>query len=670
MAVQAKCPNCDATYTLADTQRGKTVRCRKCGEGFFVGGALDQEPSRGGKPRKDAMRTAPSKTTRRARDDEDDDDDEEDRRERKPSFKKKPASSPWPMILIIGGVVLLLFLVCGGGVAYLVFSGVSTTVSNGIDNIQVNGAGVPDNPFGAPPSSLAEALDWVKKGETTEKKNAAADWLGKATVDAGRRAEVAAALEPLAANPATHEAAIRGLATWAGPEDAPTLLKAVDADNNLWMFDKAGDAPADALIRLNYEPAAAAFARRLAQNPQAAARRLSQLGPVAEKEVLKYMDVPNDAARAEVDKLLREFHTKPEAMLTQAVADLKNADSGYERMACDFLAKTPVVADQKAEVSKALDGPLADAKGETREAAAKAIKTWGTPDNVPGLIALLDSDPPFFPHFVPAMDALVALKDERGAEALAAGLVRPFHDEDAVRGLRAMGPIAEKAVAGYLNNKDMRVRERAAALIRGYGTKSDVLLTAVIADLSAADGDQRQTACDWLAKNPVVEDKQKEVARLLDGLLSDPSPFGNVRKAAARAEAVWGDKDSAPALLRAMKKDNSDIYQECVDALVALKDERAVVPLILETTNFFHKDQARKALIEMGPLVETALDNIVLDVKDTPANRIGACRLLADASVNIGTAKSLPALTTASKDENAEVKKTAAAALAVLKKRS
>jgi hypothetical protein len=38
--------------------------------------------------------------------------------------------------------------------------------------------------------------------------------------------------------------------------------------------------------------------------------------------------------------------------------------------------------------------------------------------------------------------------------------------------------------------------------------------------------------------------------------------------------------------------------------------------------------------------------------------------------VGIGSAKSLPALTKASKDDNAEVKKVAAAALAAVKKRS
>ncbi len=98
------------------------------------------------------------------------------------------------------------------------------------------------------------------------------------------------------------------------------------------------------------------------------------------------------------------------------------------------------------------------------------------PDDAAGQIALLESQPPFRPHFVAAMDALVKLKDEKGAEAIANYLADPFHGEDAARGLREMGPIAEKTVAAYVNNKDARVRERVAALLRLYKTKSDVLI--------------------------------------------------------------------------------------------------------------------------------------------------------------------------------------------------
>ncbi len=313
-------------------------------------------------------------------------------------------------------------------------------------------------PVGPPPADLAEALDWLK-GNGVGKKVAAADWLAKAPVDGGKRAEVAAALENLAVNPGAHDAAIRGLATWAGPENAATLLKEVDANNNLWLWDKGGDAAADALIRLSYEPAAAVFARHLAQSPQAAARRLGSMGPSAEKEVLKYMDHPKNEVRAEVEGLLRQFRTKPEVMFDQAVADLRNPDAGYERTGVRFPGENAgQVAEQRAGGGQGgAERPLGDVNGETREAAAKALKTWGDKDNVPGLIALLDSDPPFHPHFVAAMDALVALKDEKGAEAIAHYLADAFQNQNADRGLRAMGSVAEKdSGRGYVNSQGRR----------------------------------------------------------------------------------------------------------------------------------------------------------------------------------------------------------------------
>ncbi len=94
MAIQTSCPNCEATYTLADTQRGKKVRCRKCSEIFTVKGAKDAdapEPAvaKSGKnlrkdalqssPRPPAKSTPPPKTKpaakpRRDRDEDDDDD--------------------------------------------------------------------------------------------------------------------------------------------------------------------------------------------------------------------------------------------------------------------------------------------------------------------------------------------------------------------------------------------------------------------------------------------------------------------------------------------------------------------------------------------------------------------------------------------------------------------
>ena len=157
------------------------------------------------------------------------------------------------------------------------------------------------------PKDAGEALDWVKNGATADKKNKGANFLSRAAVDEGKRKEVAAELEKLTANPNTKDAGMRALAAWAGPEDGPTLLKELDGNNGLWVFDKAGDYVGDALVRLKYAPSAAAFAKHLpdwAGGHGAAARRLAALGAIAEAEVLKYMDSPNNDARDEAARLL------------------------------------------------------------------------------------------------------------------------------------------------------------------------------------------------------------------------------------------------------------------------------------------------------------------------------------------------------------------------------
>ena len=151
MAIQMSCPNCDATYTLADTQSGKKVRCRKCSEIFVVGGARDDAAAtkNAKTSRKDALQDSPrppakslppkSKpaAVRRDRDREDDEDDEDDEPDRKLNIKKKSGSS-MPMILMIVGGVVLLLLACGGVSIFAVYYWVSSTVSNGVNQIADN----------------------------------------------------------------------------------------------------------------------------------------------------------------------------------------------------------------------------------------------------------------------------------------------------------------------------------------------------------------------------------------------------------------------------------------------------------------------------------------------------------------------------------------------------
>jgi predicted Zn finger-like uncharacterized protein len=690
MSIKTSCPNCEATYTLAESQRGKKVRCRECSNTFVVGGQDDAPAPRSGKLRKDGVGTAPrapSRTppprtkpaaVRRDRDREDED-DEENETTRQPDVKKK--GSALPMILLIGGGILLLFLLCGGAAIIGVYWWTSTTVSNGIDNIAQNiQNNIPQdpnagNPFGQPifnvpnePKDVTEAIAFVRNGETADKQNRAADWLAKATPDDARQKEVVQAVQPLLKNANTHDAGLRALANWAGPNECPQLLTELDTGRGVWGSD-AGDRIADTLIKQQYAPASAVFARKLTDFFQhdRAKDWLSRMGSVAEKEVLKHMD-SKDGHDAAMD-LLRGYGTKPETMFNQALADLKSPDSDFERNAADYVAKCPVDQAKRTDVAKSLESALSDRNNETRKAAAVALKTWGTKDNAPALIAELDrKDDPFGGTFEACANALAKLKDEKGAEAIAAHLPDFGGNRDsAVRALREMGPIAEKAVAAYVNHRDQGVREEAERLLKGYNTKEDVKFDAMIADLSAKDAGQRKGACDYLADHAVDAAHQKTVARGLEKLLDDTDPFAGVPDAAAKALGVWGDKDSVAVLIAAMTKKDSRCWQPCVDALVKLKDERAVYPLLVATQDFFHKDAAVKALNDMGPLVETALDNALIDPSATVGDKLVICAFLGQ---SVGTKTSLAALQQASMDANSKVKNAALGAISAIKKRN
>jgi len=79
MSIKISCPNCDRPYTLADSQKGKTIRCKECKETFV-----------GGKPRR----------ARR--------EDEDDSREEKRSPTKKAKKGGMPIwIWLAGGGVLI-----------------------------------------------------------------------------------------------------------------------------------------------------------------------------------------------------------------------------------------------------------------------------------------------------------------------------------------------------------------------------------------------------------------------------------------------------------------------------------------------------------------------------------------------------------------------------------
>jgi predicted Zn finger-like uncharacterized protein len=125
MPIQTNCPQCDASYNLADDQDGKKVRCKKCQTIFNVGGAKPRRAERSTAPqaerpmRSGAAKTVPAPRRRRDRDEEEDDYEEERRPRRR---GKEPVKSGPPMALILGGSAAAAVLLVGGVIGLIVWS--------------------------------------------------------------------------------------------------------------------------------------------------------------------------------------------------------------------------------------------------------------------------------------------------------------------------------------------------------------------------------------------------------------------------------------------------------------------------------------------------------------------------------------------------------------------
>jgi HEAT repeats len=155
--------------------------------------------------------------------------------------------------------------------------------------------------------------------------------------------------------------------------------------------------------------------------------------------------------------------------LNQNLADLKSPSAITASDAAKKLANTALVDERREEVSKALEPLLGRPQPYVREAAAQALAVWGTGDNVPALIKMLETD-----HFPigksAAMDALASLKDPRAAEPVAKLLTHPFDRTKARQTLELLGPAAERAVLPYVQHADAGVRVEACRLLGVIGT--------------------------------------------------------------------------------------------------------------------------------------------------------------------------------------------------------
>lgn len=166
--------------------------------------------------------------------------------------------------------------------------------------------------------------------------------------------------------------------------------------------------------------------------------------------------------------------------------------------------------------------------------------------------------------------------------------------------------------------------------------------------LSSGDFFTKKNALDRLGNITDVPDDHAAVAKALAPLTRDDNPF--IRRGAVKALAVWGTKDSAPALLDALKHEDVFTKQEAMRTLGKLQEKSALAPLAAFLTDGLSRGVAQESLRSMGSIAEPEVRKYLRSA-DIWVKK-AACEVLKD----MGTTKSIRALTAVVRDPNIHVR--------------
>jgi len=191
---------------------------------------------------------------------------------------------------------------------------------------------------------------------------------------------------------------------------------------------------------------------------------------------------------------------------------------------------------------------------------------------------------------------------------------------------------SQKLDFGTVNGIEGRVITMTARKVDGPPPKADAV-TRTLRRLKSAVPHKRWGAAQDLTKMR-PDEHRAEVVKALETLLSDDD--FSVRRSAIKGLGIWGNKDTVPILLKAMK--DKDTRRDVIKALGRLKDERAAEAIAKRLGDVFDRDTAAEALKQMGPIAEKAV-LAQLNHHETFI-RIIVCNILKE----IGTKQSIPAL--------------------------
>ena len=370
--------------------------------------------------------------------------------------------------------------------------------------------------------------------------------------------------------------------------------------------------------------------------------------------------------------------------LPAAVADLKSGEFAKVSTTLRRLDETRVNEQHQKEIAAALETLLDEGAVPTRASAATLLEKWATEDNIPALIEALEDE--WKPVQSSAAAALGRLKAEQAAEPLAALLEDLSTRSAAAEALQKIGPAAETHVAVYLDNSDRSIRQSAAEILESIATAVSVpaLIKALDDDWTFVSSPalkilirlKDERSIDALAANLDEPLHRDEIVRVLKefGPRAEKAVAAQLKsddhftqKAAAELLKTISTKESVPTLIAFLKEEGSVFSRSAaLEALAKHKDERAVEVLAELLTDIQLREEAAKALRDIGAPAEEAVLAQLAVITDSFGRR-GTIQLL---SV-IGTRKSIKPLSEIAKTESdVFVKQDAAQAIQILQRRA
>jgi predicted Zn finger-like uncharacterized protein len=191
--------------------------------------------------------------------------------------------------------------------------------------------------------------------------------------------------------------------------------------------------------------------------------------------IRKVLEDPNagQGLRNEATRALKSLGSNESADLIQSIANLKSSDNGRHQQGLDFLVRTTPDKEHQAELAKLAEPFLEDPDDGTKDRAARALVTWGTPDQSPALIKALDSRSGGVRQS--AMKALGRLKEEKAILPITLRLTDFGDRATASQALQDIGSKAEATVATGLDNNDKGVRLEVCKILGVIGSTKDTI---------------------------------------------------------------------------------------------------------------------------------------------------------------------------------------------------